>query len=148
MLRILGGAALAGVLVATQLTATAQQTAQATRDAPTPAALMANPGAAAKGILVETKNTALGRKLVEISKGAPAESYRIRGYETVQYGSLPLAELQRTKEAARSGIIIIVVGPSYYIILIYGARAAAYQQRTLEALAAADKGSYKLDIAK
>lgn len=146
MLRILSGAALAAVLVATQLAATAQQPAPVEKV--TPGDLMARPGAAAKGILVQTKDVALGRKLVELSKGAPAESYRIQGSETVKYGSLPLGELTRTKEAARSKIVIIVVGPGYYVVIIYGARASAYQQRTLAALAKADRGSYQLDVAK
>jgi len=149
MLRILGGVAIAGVLVATQLMATAQP------DQPSAAGAMkkvmpadiikAGPG---KGILVKTDDPALGRKLVEIARGAPPESYRVQGYETVQYGSLPMSQLQATKVAARSGIVIVVVGPHYYVILIYGSRAKAFQDRTLTALAAADRSLYTLDAAR
>lgn len=148
MLRFLSSVMIAGMLATTQLPALAQPAATpaAMMRQATPGEMMANPGAAAKGILIETKDEALARRVLSIVKGAPAQSYRAEGYQTVQYGSLPLADLQKTKEMARS--IIIVVGPRWRIIIVLGARAAAYQQKVLTALAAVDKSTYTLDVAK
>jgi hypothetical protein len=147
MLRPLSMLAAAGLLAVTLLPAQAQQTPApgAMRPAMTPAAMMTKAGP--KGILVETKDPVLAKRLVAITHGAPADSYRVEGFETVQYGSLPMGELEKTKELAASKIII-VVGPKWRIIIVLGARAAAYQQKVLEALSAADKSSYTLDQAK
>ena len=138
MVRFLSSAAVAAILATTQLPATAQ---------PAAGGAMRQSRVVPKGVLIETKDEALAKRLLSIARGAPGTSYRIEGYQTVQYGSLPLADLEKTKESANSRIII-VVGPRWRIILTFGARAAAYQQRVLQALAAVDKSTYQLDVAK
>jgi hypothetical protein len=148
MVRVTSALAIAGLLAVTLLPAQAQQPtptpAGAMRQA-SPAAMMAKPGD--KGILVETKDPELARRLVAITRGAPADSYRVQGWDSVQHGSLALGDLEKTKEMAASRIIIIV-DHHWHIIIVLGARAAAYQQKVLEALSAADKSSYTLDRAK